>query len=380
MRALFFAAVASAFVVCVGCGPKANTFVEPPPPEVTVSTPSEQPVTDSLDLTGTTAPIESVEVRARVQGFLERVDFKDGARVKAGELLFEIDPRTYQAEFDRDEAALAQAEAHLTRTKSDFKRAEDLLPKNAISRSDYDLTVSERDEAEASVQVAQANLRAAKLNLDYTKVLSPINGRASRRLVDVGNLVGATDKTLLTTVVNDDSIYVYANISEYDLLRLNRKSQQESKDNGKAERPTKALLGLADETDYPHEGWIDFVDNRVDSSTGTLRVRAIFPNDKRLLMPGLFVRLRIPLETRPGLLVPDLAVLADQNGRYVLVVNDQEVVEQRSVTAGMTLDHQRVIEDGLTLTDRVVVNGLQRARPGVKVKPVMASSQEGTEK
>lgn len=377
MRSLYCLAIFLVLSACVGCAPTANTFVEPPPPEVTVSTPVEQPVTDSLDLTGTTAPVEAVEVRARVQGFLERIDFKDGERVKAGELLFEIDPRTYQAEYDRDDAALAQAKAHLTRAKSDFKRAEELLPRNAISQSDYDLTVSERDEAEAAVQVAEANVRAAKLNLDYTKVLSPISGRASRRLVDVGNLVGASDKTLLTTVVNDDSIYAYANMSEYDLLRLNRKYQQDPNTATKPHQQTKALLGLADETGYPHEGWIDFVDNTVDPGTGTLRVRAIFPNDKRLLMAGLFVRLRIPLDTHTGLLVPDLAVLADQSGRYVLVVNDQDIVEQRPVTAGATVDHMRVIEDGLTLSDRVVVNGLQRARPGTKVKPVPAPQQKG---
>lgn len=377
MRSVYCLVIVLALLACIGCGPTANTFVEPPPPEVTVSSPVEQPVTDSLELTGTTAAVESVEVRARVQGFLERIDFADGARVKAGELLFEIDPRTYQAEYDRDDAALVQARAHLTRAKSDFKRAEELLPKNAISQSDYDLTVSERDEAEAAVQVAEANLRAAKLNLDFTKVLAPISGRASRRLVDKGNLVGASEKTLLTTIVNDDSIYAYANMSEYDLLRLNRKYRRDPQADSKPEQRTKALLGLADETGYPHEGWIDFVDNTVDPGTGTLRVRAIFPNDKRLLIPGLFVRLCIPLETHPGLLVPDLAVLADQSGRYVLVVNDQDVVEQRSVTAGATVDHMRVIENGLTPSDRVVVNGLQRARPGVKVKPIPAPQQKG---
>lgn len=359
---------------CLGCGQAANKFVEPPPPDVTVSLPIQQPVTRSLDLTGTTAALESVEVRARVQGFLQRIAFQDSARVKVGDLLFEIDPRSYQAACDRDAASLAQAKARFERAAADFTRAQQLLPKNAISQSDYDQASSARGAADAEVKMAEANLREAQLNLDYTKVVAPINGRTSRRLVDVGNLVGASDKTLLTTIVNDDSIYAYANVSEYELLDLMRQNQK-----SKAQKPTepaKAFLGLADEVGYPHQGWIDFVDNQVDPNTGTLRIRAIFPNKDHQLMAGLYVRLQIPLDTKPGLLVPDLAVLSDQKGRYVLVANKDDVVERRSVTAGQTVGRLRVIEEGLLPTDRVIVNGLQRARPGVKVDVKTAETAE----
>jgi membrane fusion protein, multidrug efflux system len=371
--------VLATLLLALGCGPGGNTYVEPPPPEVTVTLPVKKDVPDSLDLTGTTAAIESVEVRARVQGFLEKVDFKDSAKVKAGDLLFEIDPKPYQADYDRDAANLAQAKARLERATADFTRAEELLPKNAIAKSDYDLALSSRSEAAASVKVAEANLRAAQLNLDYTKVLAPISGRIGRRLVDKGNLVGANEKTLLATIVNDDLIYAYANMSENDQLRIMRRYPQPTGKDGARKDPEKvqvALLGLADETGYPHKGWLDYADNKVDRETGTRELRAVFPNKDGLLMAGMFVRLSFPMETRPVLLVPAIAVLDDPSGRYVLVVGEKDVVEQRSVTAGRTFDHMRVIEDGLSPTDRVIINGLQRARPGATVKPVMATTEK----
>ena len=373
----------SALLVCLGCQNAANTFVEPPPPEVTVSLPIPAQIPYSLELTGTTAAIESVEVRARVQGFLEKINFKDGQIVQAGDLLFLIDPRTYQAECDRNAASLAQAKARLIRATSEFNRAADLLPKNAVSKSDYDVALGDRDEAAAAVKMAEANLRSAQLDLEYTKVTAPISGRASRRLVDVGNLVGASDKTLLTTIVNDDSIYAYANISEYDMLALLRKypRQAVTKSNTPPpEPPKKAVvwLGLADETGYPHEGWLDFFDNQVDPGTGTLRMRAKFPNPKQLLMPGLFVRINIPLDAHAGMYVPDTAVQADQSGRYVLVVNGEDVIEQRPVRiSSVVIKNMRAVEEGLTAKDRIVVNNLQRARPGIKVKPVMAETPKG---
>jgi RND family efflux transporter MFP subunit len=362
-----------ALLFAAGCGKSANTFVEPPPPEVTVQLPIEQEVVESLDLPGTAKAIESVDVRARVQGFLEKINFKDGAHVKAGDVLFEIDPKQYQAEYDRCEASLAEAKAKAKRTEADFSRAKELMPKNAIAQSDYDLAASSYAEALASVRMAEANVRAAKLNLDYTKVVAPISGRASRRLVDVGNLVGATDKTLLTTIVNDDSIYVYANVSESDFLALMRQYPRgRDKSPSKDDKKPIALMGLADEVGYPHVGEIEFFDNKVDPETGTLQIRAKFPNDHNMLMGGLFVRLRFPTGVRKTMLVPDLAVLADQSGRYVLVVDDKGVVEQRPVTVGKTHDNKRVIEKGLSPTDRVVINGLQKARPGTKVKPTVA--------
>lgn len=373
--------VLATLLIALGCGPGGNTYVEPPPPEVTVTHPIKKDVPESLDLTGRTAALESVEVRARVQGFLEKIDFKDSAKVKEGDLLFEIDPKPYQADYDRDAANLAQAKARLERAKADFARAEELLPKNAIAKSDYDLALSTRSEAAASVKVAEANLRTAELNLNYTKVRAPISGRIGRRLVDKGNLVGANEKTLLATIVNDDPVYAYANMSESDQLRITRRYQEQiakdRKDDAKAdpEKIQVALLGLADETGYPHKGWLDYADNKVDPETGTRELRAVFPNKDGLLMAGMFVRLSFPMETRPVLLVPAIAVLDDPSGRYVLVVGEKDVVEQRPVTVGRTVDHMRVIEEGLSPTDRVIINGLQRARPGATVKPIMENKE-----
>ena len=369
--------VVSSLLVCVGCGAPANTFVEPPPPKVTVAHPVEQSVPRFLDLTGTTTAIESVDVRARVQGFLEKIEFKDGAMVKAGDLLFVIDPKPYQAKVDQATAALRSVHAELNFAQIDLDKATQLRAKKVVSEIEFVEKTGKRDQVRAEVGVAEANLRAAQLDLDYTQVLAPINGRAGRRLVDIGNLVGASDKTLLTTIVDDTSIYAYANVSEYDYLRLHRRYRQQP-DGSEADREEhpEALLGLADETGYPHVGWVDFVDNQVDPDTGTLRLRAVFPNEDNLLKAGLFVRLRIPLSERAKLLVPDTAVLSGQGGRYVLVIGPNDTVEQRPVTMGSLFERMRVIREGVTTADRVIINNMQRARPGITVKPVAATPKK----
>jgi RND family efflux transporter MFP subunit len=233
--------------------------------------------------------------------------------------------------------------------------------------------VAEEAVAKAQVGIARADLEEARLQLDYTEVKSPINGLVDRNLVDLGTLVGAQEKTLLTTVVNNESVYVYFNISENDLLMLGRSQGSHQSTDGSHKRQLPCLLALADETEFSRKGTIDFVGTQVDPNTGTLLVRATFPNTDGLLLPGLFVKIRVPLRKREALLVPNLCVGLDQAGRYVLVANKDNVVEQRQVEIGQQMGQLRVIEKGLAKDDWVITNGMQRARPGSKVTPIKES-------
>jgi len=360
-----------------GCGQEPKK-VALPPPEVTVVQPDDREVTRYLDSTGTTAALESVDIRARVQGFLDSIHFKPRAKVKAGDLLFVIDPRPYQAKVDQAGATLAARQAASTLADVEEKKAKQLQSKEAISELKWLEAIAQRDVARAQVDQASADLEAAKLDLDYTQVRSPINGHVSRNLVDVGNLVGATGKTLLTTVVNDESIYVYFNVSELDILPLIRQLTREDKKAREKDETAPAFMGLADEEGYPHKGSIDFADTKIDSSTGTMQIRAIFPNPDGLLLSGLFVRVRVPIETRKALLVPDVAVQADQAGKYLLVVNDKGIVERRNIKTGQVVDAMTVILQGLKAGERVIVKGLQRARPGAKVSPSPSAATPAT--
>lgn len=356
----------------LGCGRAPQPEV-PPPPEVIVSHPLKKKVTEFLEFPGTTAALEFVEIRARVEGWLESVNFEAGSRVEKGSLLFVIDPKPYQAQVDQNEAALKGREADLGLKEANLRRAKQLLSTGSISQLQYDVQSAEELVAGSKVGIAKANLEKAKLDLSYTHIAAPITGRVSRNYVDVGNLVGAKDKTLLTEVVNDDSVYVYFDVSERDLLMLMRRwPRLQTEAVSDREKPP-AYLQLADESRYPHEGRIDFAEPRVDPSTGTLRVRAIFPNEKKLLVPGLFGRVRVPLEDKEALLLPELAVGISQAGRYVLVVNKDDVVEERLVETGRLEDTLRVIEKGLKQDEWVVVNAIQRARPGAKVTPKKSS-------
>ncbi len=363
---------AIAAVIVFGCGPQKTEFVAPPPPDVTVSAPLKQEVTDFLEFTGNTKPIEAVEIRARVQGFLDSMNFQPGAKVKAGDVLFVIDPRPFQARVDQQEATLKSREAAYRLSKVKADKTESLFRTSSVSELSALEDKANRDVAEAEVGVAKANLEDARLQLDYTKVKSPVNGTVGRNLVDLGSLVGAQEKTLLTTVVNDESMYAYFNLSEMDLLKLTKTYGP----GGGKENPNRpdvpCLLARADEDDFPHKGKLDFVDTQLDPGTGTLQLRALFPNDKGMLFAGLFVRIRVPLQKREALLVPNLAVGQDQGGRYVLVANKDNVVEQRQVEIGQQVDRLRVIEKGISADDRVIVNGMQRARPGGKVNPTAA--------
>lgn len=365
--------LALASLLIFGCSKGSETFVQPPPPEVTISVPEKKEITDNLEFTGNTKAVESVEIRARVQGFLERINFEPGQKVKAGDLLFVIDPRPFQARVDQVEASLKGKQADLQLKQANLKRAQQLLSTGSISQLQYEVNVAEEAVAGAQVGITKAELEEARLQLDYTQVKSPINGLVDRNLVDLGTLVGAQDKTLLTTVVNNESVYVYFNISENDLLMIARSQGSPQNGDGSHKRHLPCLLALADETEFARKGTIDFVGTQLDPSTGTLVVRATFPNTDGLLLPGLFVKIRVPLRKREALLVPNLCVGLDQAGRYVLVANKDNVVEQRQVEIGQQIDGMRVIEKGLTKDEWVITNGMQRARPGSKVTPIKES-------
>ena len=345
-------------------------------PEVSVCHPVEQDVARYLEYTGNTAAIESVDIRARVAGFLEKICFEPQSRVKTGDLLFLIDPRQYQAQAEEARAKLEATQAQYELAKIEEEISRSLEAKEAVSWLKMQQAIAKSGVSKADVALAQAALDKANLNLEYTRVTSPIDGRVSRNLVDVGNLVGAVEKTLLTTVVNDEAVYCYFNVSELDLLAARRAHPEAVGDTLKSYH-IPAYLGLADEAGYPHEGSIDFVDTKLNQATGTIQVRALFPNSDGLLLSGMFARVRVPLDTKKSLLIPDVAVQFDQGGRYVLVVNADNVVERRRIKIGHSVEDMRVVEEGLQATDQVVVAGIQRVRPGSKVRaePFSASSR-----
>ena len=363
-----------ASVVSVGCGGETKVAT-PPPLEVSVSQPIEEPVQDALEFTGRTRAVDSVQVRARVTGYVTKVAFTAGALVNAGDLLFEIDPREYEATVMRAEGEVARLRAQLARTESEVARNTALRPSGAASQRELERAVAERGAAEGELKAKIAQLELAKLDVEFTRVTAPVSGRVSQAEVTPGNLVvvGASGGPLLTTVVSLDPIYVDFDADERALIRL-RKVQIARDGTAKPENAqavaAPVMVGLADDEGFPHKGNIDFVDNQVDPSTGTIRVRALLPNPNRLLAPGLFVRVRLPVgEVRPGVLVTDRAIGTDQDRKYVLVVNDKNVVEYRPVKLGGLHGGLRAVAEGISAKDWVVVNGIQRARPGVTVAP-----------
>jgi RND family efflux transporter MFP subunit len=356
-----------------------NKYVEPPPPKVTIAQPLEEAVIDYLEFAGTTRAYEELEVRARVAGFLKSLDFTPGTVVKEGDVLFTIDPREYQAELNAAKAELASAEAQLKRAATELERSKKLFKQKAGSQADVVKWQGDHDVAKASVTRAKAKVERAALNLSYTKVTTSLTGRAGRNLVDVGNLVGEGEPTLLTTVTRYDPMYVYFNINERDLLKLLTAYRQTIKEKGidpnvqsDAEAEIPVYLGLANEQGYPHKGILSFAESGVDPGTGTLQLRGQFPNkgNPPVLLPGLYTRIRFPIQERDkALLVTERAIGADQGGRYLLAVSKENVVEKRPIRIGQLMDGMRVIEEGVQAGDLIIVNGLQRARPGAKVDP-----------
>jgi RND family efflux transporter MFP subunit len=345
----------------------------PPPPQVTVSQPVARAVIEWDGYTGRLEAVESVEVRARVSGYLQSVHFTDGAVVKKGALLFVIDPRPYQAELNRAQAGLEQMSARFERTQKDFVRAQQLLRSRAISQEEVDTRSADQREAQEAVQAARAAVDAAGLNVEFTQVKAPISGRISRQLVTEGNLIngGTGNATLLTTIVSLDPIYGYFEVDERSYLKYTGLWRNDNgRRPGARDAKTPVYLGLANETGFPRQGHLDFINNQLDANTGTMTGRAIFPNPDLALVPGLFARVRLPGSNRyEALLLPDEAIGSDQTQRFVLVVNDQHIVEYRKVELGPIIDGLRVIRDGLKPQDWVIVNGVQRVRPGAKVDP-----------
>ncbi|MCZ2341807.1 MAG: efflux RND transporter periplasmic adaptor subunit [Bacteroidales bacterium] len=354
--------------LALGCDQRQPALTEKVPPEVFVTAPIVRPITNYEEFTGRTNAASSVEVRARVTGHLQKVLFKDGADVQAGELLFIIDQALYQATHDKAKASLALAEARLHRVNKDYARITELASRTAVSQGELDLIAGDKAEAEASVGVAQADLRLAQENLNYTEIRAPFAGRISRHLLDVGNLVTA-DVTILTTIVSLDPIQAYFDVDERTLLRLRRLVRNGSLPMA-AEGQARVQIGLADENDYSLNGVVDFVDNQLDPGTGTLRVRAEVANPYHLLSPGLFVRIRFPTSVpRDAILVPEQAIGTDQGQKFVYVVNAENQVVYRSVKLGQLFEDMRAVEEGISPQDRVIVSGIQRVRPGAKVKP-----------
>ena len=346
----------------------------PPAPPVTVAAAIGRPVTDWDEFTGHLESVDMVDVRPRVSGYVERVAFTEGAMVHKGDVLFVIDPRPYEADVEKAKADLAQAETRRTLAQTEVARANHLLAAQAISRQDYDTRTSASAEGEGAVQAAQAALTTAQLNLEWTTVRAPITGRVGRALVTPGNLVqaGASNATPLTTVVSLDPIYVYFDGDEQTYLKDLGLSPRAG---GTAAQPNVkrvVYMGLADETGYPHEGHIDFVDNALDPVAGTIRARAVFENHDHRLTPGLFARIKlVGSKSYDATLIRDDAVGTDQDRKFVFVLKPDNTVDYRAVTLGPMDDGLRVVKQGLKPGERVVVNGLQRVRPGAKVTPTV---------
>ncbi len=358
-------------ILLTACPQQQAAAPPPPPPKVTVSQPLVRDVVEWDEFTGRLEAVESVEVRARVSGYLQSVHFTDGAVVKKGALLFVIDPRPYQAELNRVKAALEQTIAQNERTQKDLARVRQLVKSRAVSQEEVDTRVADQRQAEEAVRAGRAAVEAAQLNVEFTQVRAPISGRISREFVTVGNLIngGTADSTLLTRIVALDPIYGYFDVDERSYLKYSR-LWREARLSAFREAKIPVYLGLADETGFPHQGHLDFVDNRLDPNTGTMSGRAIFPNPDLSLIPGLFARLRLPGSSPyEALLLPDEAIGSDQTQRFAFVVNGQHTAEYRKVELGPIIDGLRVIRNGLKPEDWVIVNGVQRVRAGATVDP-----------
>ena len=360
-----------------GCQKVAVPAVVAKPPEVIVACPTAEEVLEFEETTGRLVARESVEIRSRVSGYLDKAFFPDGANVQEGQPLFQIDARSYEAELARATASVEQSKARLERLKRQEERARKLFGTKNMTQEELDLIAADRAEAEAGLDGLVAMRGLAELNRDFTHITSPITGRISRRLVDPGNLIKADD-TPLVTVMSLNPIYAYFDIDERTVLRLERLIRE-----GKIPSPRdskyEVTFALADEDEFLRKGAIDFLDNHISSTTGTLRLRATVENDSLLLAPGMFIRLHVPIgRPHPALLIPEEALGSDQGQRYVYVLNEHDEVAYRRVKIGLLKAGRRVIEEGLGPTDRVVVSGLQRVRVGLKVQPKKAEDGKTT--
>lgn len=371
MRSLF-PLLLSLTALVAACSGEPPPPAAPPPPEVTVAQPLAREITDWDEFTGRLTAVESVEVRARVSGYVQQVHFAEGLIVEAGELLLEIDPRPFRATLARAEAEVAAARARLDLARSEERRAGELARERLISDQELENRRQRRAEAEALLEAAGAWRRAAELDLEFSQVRAPIKGRIGRRLVTEGNLVrgGDNEPTLITTIVSLDPIHVYVSADEQAYLRFLRMARDGTRPSVR-EVATPARLRLADEQGWPHQGFVDFVDNQLDRASGTIQGRAVFPNPDGVLTPGLFGVLQVRgAGPYPALLVPDSALGTDLARRIVWVVGEDNLPVAREVTPGRLVGTLRAITAGLSAGDRVVINGMARIRPGQPVTPV----------
>ena len=362
-------ALSIAALALASCGEQ-NHYVAPPPAKVTVSPPTQRPITRYLDLTGSAAAVNFNDLVARVPGFVDSIGYQDGAFVKAGTPLFVIEPGPYDIKLTQAQAAVTGAQASVNQAQADFDRVATLVTSQSASKQQYDQLLAARDTAQSNLAQAQASEQLAKLNVDYAHVKAPFDGIVSAHQVSVGEYVGGgSTPTELATIVQLDPIYVNFNISEVDVERLRAEMARRGLTRADLSK-VQVEVGLQSETGYPHSGFMDYAAPTVNSSTGTLQARALFQNPDRVLLPGAYVRVRIRVgEDQKALLVPDAALGSDQGGRYLLGVDKDGVVQQFAVTVGPLVDGLRVIESGLKADDQVVVAGIQRAVPGQKVDP-----------
>lgn len=354
-----------------GCGPR-NVFDPPPPPEVEVGHPVVEDVTVYRAFPGRLQAVESVAIQARVHGTLEEIRFNDGDIVEAGQLLFVIEQAPYETDVRRAEAQLAQAQAALSLAEAALSRKQKAFEVQAVSELDLLTSEADVESATAAIQAAKATLVSSELNLSYTTVKAPIDGRVDRHRVSVGNLVGGAQPTLLTTLVSVDPIDCYFSVDERSGILLRRMAETRVHDT--SEVFTELVLELADGSVHDAAGSIDFAENRIDPATGTLMVRARFPNPDGLLVPGMFGRVRVPHIQQGALLIPERSILRDMSGPYVFLVQDEDQVERRDIELGALVEGRRIVLSGLDESDIVVVRGIQRARPGIKVRTQSSST------
>ncbi len=348
-----------------------NKYVAPPPPVVHVATPLKQTVNQCLELTGNTVAINSVDIEARIQGFLTSVDYQDGTAVKKGDQLFSIQRDAYEAQLEQAKASLASAQASQVGAQQEYDRQINLSRQQVTTQTSVDSARAQLDEANANILNAKAGLDIATINLGYTTVTAPFDGRATNHLVDVGALVGVSGPTKLATLVQMDPLNVYFNVSEAQVLAIRQELVRQGRTLQQIDLPNIVVeIGLQSEEGYPHKGHLDYASPQVDASTGTLSVRGVFENGNQSLLPGLFVRVRVSVGRRDDmLLVPDTAIGTNQQGSYLLVVGEDNVLKQKPVKTGQRDGALRVIESGLEPQDLVVVQGTQQAAPGAKVEP-----------
>lgn len=356
-------------LVACGAPDDAKTRQAPPPPDVKIALPLARDTTEWDEYTGRVEAINAVDIRARVGGYLEKVNFTAGEKVHKGDLLFVIDPKPYKAQLNYATAELQRAKTRHELARNDLNRAENLYKEKAISTEEFDARSKGLREAAAAVESAEANLYTARINLDYSEIRAPISGRIGRESITAGNLVNGGDTIVLTNIVSTDPIYVYVDADEQSVLKYRREALQKGRGAADLKR-IPVELTISDETVYPHPGHLDYIAPREDAGTGTVQLRAVFPNPEELLSPGFFARLRIAASAPyPALLIPDRAIGADQAQRFVWVMNQQNEVEYRKITPAARIGSLRVIGEGLQKNDWVVVEGLQKLKPGLKVNP-----------